>query len=765
MPNTPVLVVDLRCLQDVNYRERGIGRHALSLLRHARACSPFAADHPIVGLADPALPALAPDVAALVDRVQHDGYLPDTGGCRFVAPSPMTHAPGLFARLATRPDCLSAAAVFDFIPLDEPSRYLPTPAARIDYRARFAALSWFDLLLPISHSVGERLRDTLLLSPRDLVVTGVGFEAVFEQTGAGMAGRHVITIGGPDPRKNVELAVRAHAGCIAVGDLGIKLIVTGNYGEDEIHALTRLHVECGGRPGHLQFPGHVDEAQLPQLYRRALCVVTPSRNEGFSLPVVEAMAAGVPSFASDIPPHRELVTNPALRFGVDDHGALTRLLGQAVHPGWREGVVASQAAIWPAFRAEAVARRFWSALDARALPAPSVLRGRRPRLAFVTPLPPDRSGVADYSAATVAELARRVDLTVFTPTAAPEPLPGAGIARLSDLPGLLGEFDRVVNVMGNSDFHAPIFDAQLRHGGACICHDNRLLSFYVVCLGRPHLLRTASAELGRVVENPEADGWQHNEATLEATFLGELAASAQPLLLHSRPAASLVRERFGMAPAYLPFAVLRSWTETELSDASRAAARRRLGVPEGDILIVSFGYVADNKAPQECIWALDLLRWWKLPVRLVFAGANMDGIDYPIGLRDALGLQDRVTFLGSFTTEAVWRDYYLAADYAVQLRAYGGGLSGALQDAISAGLPTVATADMADAMDAPPFVRRTPDRIASVLVAEALADMIEAGAHRIRNTPARRAFLAEHNQGVYSERLCEALGLSVTRRP
>ena len=58
-------------------------------------------------------------------------------------------------------------------------------------------------------------------------------------------------------------------------------------------------------------------------------------------------------------------------------------------------------------------------LDGR---APAVLRGYRPRVALLSPLPPDRSGVADYTAATCVELGRLVDLHVFTETARPAPL-------------------------------------------------------------------------------------------------------------------------------------------------------------------------------------------------------------------------------------------------------------------------------------------------------------------------------------------------------
>ena len=66
--STPLLI-DLRCLQDPNYAERGIGNHARSII--ASAPSPFTA------IIDPHLPALSKSVAALAAHTVPHAYIPD----------------------------------------------------------------------------------------------------------------------------------------------------------------------------------------------------------------------------------------------------------------------------------------------------------------------------------------------------------------------------------------------------------------------------------------------------------------------------------------------------------------------------------------------------------------------------------------------------------------------------------------------------------------------------------------------------------------
>jgi glycosyltransferase involved in cell wall biosynthesis len=72
--------------------------------------------------------------------------------------------------------------------------------------------------------------------------------------------------------------------------------------------------------------GLVDDATLAALYRDALALCFPSRAEGFGLPVLEAMAAGCPVVASDLPVLREIVGDDGILVPAGDAIALSQAL-------------------------------------------------------------------------------------------------------------------------------------------------------------------------------------------------------------------------------------------------------------------------------------------------------------------------------------------------------------------------------------------------------------------------------------------------------
>ena len=81
------------------------------------------------------------------------------------------------------------------------------------------------------------------------------------------------------------------------------------------------------------FEGGVSDERYQQLLSGATALVSASREEGFGIPVVEAMAAGTPVVLSDIPVFHEVGGDVALYFGHDDPNGFARAVLALQAPG------------------------------------------------------------------------------------------------------------------------------------------------------------------------------------------------------------------------------------------------------------------------------------------------------------------------------------------------------------------------------------------------------------------------------------------------
>jgi glycosyltransferase involved in cell wall biosynthesis len=129
------------------------------------------------------------------------------------------------------------------------------------------------------------------------------------------------------PYKNQASLVRA----LPALHSEVVLVAPGASTDYEVE-LRRLAAELGVSH-RLRLPAWLSEADLAGLYALSEVFALPSRTEGFGLPVLEAMAHGLPVACADIGALREVSGNAALRFDPDDQAAietcLTRLFTNA----------------------------------------------------------------------------------------------------------------------------------------------------------------------------------------------------------------------------------------------------------------------------------------------------------------------------------------------------------------------------------------------------------------------------------------------------
>jgi glycosyltransferase involved in cell wall biosynthesis len=763
------LLADIRALQDPAYAGRGIGSHAAFLLQAVRRHA--VARQGIIGLVDPRLGPLAAEHRDLCDTLRpafvHERI---DEPAVFLSLSPLTHDSLPVVRLLDKAHILPVAAVYDFIPLEFPDRYLAGRDALFAYAAAFKWLEAFKAFLPISNQCGKEVVRRVMVDPERVSVTGVALREAFVRRlpgdtrppvrPAGAADETILFIGGPDPRKNLETVVAAHARLVAAGRPALQLVVAGGYPAAWQEQVRQEAHDRAGSTVDIRFLSHVPDEDLADWHAHARATVTASHAEGFSMPVIEAIASGGVSVVSDIPVHRELVDQPEAMFTPTDAGELaarlTVILGS---PRLRHDLRARQRPVADRFTPAAVATRVTEALDRHLESFAATRRARpprrRPAIAFVTPFPPDRSGVADYSKQCVAALARFVDVDVYTD--APEPVDQVVRAfhPITAAAWTRPDYDAVVAVAGNSHYHTKILDLHRRFGGACIVHDSRLAELIAWWKGEDHARGMAERSLGRPVTSEEVRRWLTNPGTLPTLFYDEMLERAEPLFVHSDGIRAMVRRLYGVDPIHLPFCVYRGFQSDELSVDAKRSARDALGIPRDRQVVISLGIVDPVKRPATCVEAIARLHDRGTPAHLYFVGDASSGVRESLSsLAASRGIAAAVHFTADWISEEDYRRFILAADAAIQLRAhFNGGISGALTDCVAAGLPTVANHDLATAIDAPSYVVRVADRPEVGEVAAAVAACLSQAADRGGREQERRGFGEAHSFDAYARKL------------
>ncbi len=145
-----------------------------------------------------------------------------------------------------------------------------------------------------------------------------------------LAAPFLLYVGNLEPRKNIPLLLRAFKRLVDRGRPHA-LVFAGSPGWQE-RGIFRT-VERLGLGERVRFLGYLPQEDLPVLYSAAQVFVYPSLYEGFGLPVLEAMACGVPVVTSNLSSMPQVAGDAALLIDPlseqDLAEALDRLLGDA----------------------------------------------------------------------------------------------------------------------------------------------------------------------------------------------------------------------------------------------------------------------------------------------------------------------------------------------------------------------------------------------------------------------------------------------------
>jgi len=253
----------------------------------------------------------------------------------------------------------------------------------------------------------------------------------------------------------------------------------------------------------------------------------------------------------------------------------------------------------------------------------------RPRMALVTPWPPERSGIADYNLRLARELGKRVDVDIVTAGPAEQyatPLEqGVQLIGARDRRWLdpLRQHDRVVYCMGNSLFHGHVYELLRERPGPVVFHDVQLTGFYGWQAGRERPEEPVAAldasihsmygrRLPPDVSSEGPPEWDRQLA-LGIYMTREIQSLAEACFVHSSLASDLLELDRGVLDRAVPVRVL----PFGMPPAKKAALRKEVSAAP---LIVSMGVVNEVKGLAGLISAFALVAAERPTARLVVAG-------------------------------------------------------------------------------------------------------------------------------------------------
>lgn len=273
------------------------------------------------------------------------------------------------------------------------------------------------------------------------------------------------------------------------------------------------------------------------------------------------------------------------------------------------------------------------------------------KVAFFSPLPPAKSGIADYSAALLEELRRLTEVTPFS--AKPERFQPS-------------DFDVVLYQIGNNAFHDFCYETALEHPGVVVVHEANLHHLiaditikrgdwdaYVRAVehdGGPAALQYA-LRVRRLEVGPDYDG---------VPMLRRLLENSKAAIVHSACVESELRKSGFAGPVgRIPHG---AW----IPEADRMAYRQRLGIDQATPLIGIFGFLKPYKRIAESLRAFRRLLRIEPKAKMILVGEPHS--EFPLhSLIASLDLAPHVRVLG-FTPIDDFVGYLAACDIVLNLR-------------------------------------------------------------------------------------------------
>ncbi len=609
--------------------------------------------------------------------------------------------------------------LYDLIPLIHSDIYLQNPTIKFWYDERLNVFKKSDYFFSISESAAAESVNYIGWSPQSVCNISTAADEIFyekEYTDSyktkikskyGITNRFLMYTGGVDHRKNIEGLIFAYGTLPEQLKNSYQLAIVCSMDDNEKKRLYEYALKNSVSKDQIVFTGFVSDEEIVALYNLCHAFVFPSWHEGFGLPVLEALLCGKPVITSNRSSLPEVIQYDDALFDPHDPNDIAQKIEKVLtDETYRAALITHAKKQALKFSWNITANKLLDNLTLFTndfkrkhktisnLPAKKD-NERRLKLAFLSPVPPERSGISYYSADLIPHLSLYYDIELITTA---EKVTDEWISKYVTVHSVewfsenADKFDRILYQVGNSHFHEHMFTLIKSFPGVSVLHD-----FYVsgVLSWMEHQGKldgdfsgslNYSHGIKSLIFNEQFK--YNNEAIIKYPCNLEVLNHSRGIIFHSANSIKLTDNWYGnrfydklkVIPLLRP--------RVDVTKEKKELARSSLSINKDSLVIISLGFLAPTKLNHKLIHSFKKLTVNNNNLRLVFVGQHAEG-EYGDEIRSLIEDNENIDVTG-WVSDDTYKNWLLAADIGVQLRTMSRGeTSAAVLDCMNYGLATI----------------------------------------------------------------------------